>query len=132
MSEDLAGHVARLRKELNRLTGDFIDENFSARDKFMVGLERVKSEVDSLDSFVIHHHDQRCLSILRQKMTRYFSEEETKSLILELGISDFDYTGNTLTGLHTELIGFCERRELLPMLVDVLRQNRGRVQWPVC
>ena len=132
MTEDLAEHVERLRRELNRLTGELINENFDARNNFMVGLERVKSEIDSLDSFVVRRHDLRCLSTLRQKITKYFSEDETKSLILELGISDFDYTGDTLSGFHTELVGFCDRRELLPSLIDVLKQNRSRVQWPNC
>lgn len=132
MSEDLAGHVVSLRRELNRLTGEFVDNHFESINTLMVGLERMKDEIDSLDAFVVHRHNQRCLSVLRKKMTQYFNEEETKTLMHDMGISEFEYTGSTLTGFHTELIGFCERRQLLPVLLDTLRQHRARVQWPDC
>lgn len=132
MSEDLAEHVVSLRRELNRLTGDFVDDNFQSMNALMVGLERIKDEIDSLEAYVVYRHNQKCLAVLRKKMTQYFSEEETKTLIHDMGISEFDYTGNTLTGMHTELIGFCERRELLAALMVALREHRARVQWPDC
>lgn len=132
MGEDLAEHVVGLRRELNRLTGEFVDVNFNSMNTLMVGLERMKEEIDSLDAFVIHRHNQRCLAVLRKKMTQYFNVEETKTLMHDMGISEFDYTGNSMTGMHTELIGFCERRDLLTLLMDTLRQHRERVQWPEC
>lgn len=132
MSENLAEHVASLRRKLNNITLVYVEKQTEANTEIMVELEAMKAEINSLDAFVVRRHDERCLAVLRKKMTQYFSIEETKSLMHDMGISDFDYTGNTMTGFHAELIGHCKRRDLLPLLMVTLRHHRPRVQWPEC
>lgn len=132
MSENLAGHVVRLRHELNDMKRVFVEKQTDTNTYMMVQFEAMGSEIDSLDAFVLRRHDERCLSVLRKKMTQYFSVEETKTLMHDMGISDFEYTGDTMTGMHTEFVGFCKRRDLLPLLMDALRLHRSRVQWPDC
>ena len=132
MSEDLAGHVVGLRRELSKLTGQIVDDNFHSMNAVMVHLQKMQDEIDRLAAFVIHRHNEQCMAVLRKKMSQYFSVEETKTLMHDMGISEFDYEGSTISGMHAELIGFCERRELLPALMAALREHRARVQWPDC
>lgn len=132
MGENLAEHVARLRHELNEITRVYVERKSNEMTLVMVQLEAMKAEIDSLESFVVRRHDQKCLGVLRKKMSQYLDQSETKTLILDYGISDFDYEGNTLSGMHSELIGFCERRDILPDLLMALREHRPRVQWPDC
>ena len=42
--DDLGEHVESLRRELGRLTGAFVDDNFNSMNTLMVGLERMKGE----------------------------------------------------------------------------------------
>ena len=132
MGENLAGHVVGLRRKLQKITMVYVDKQTVLNTDLMVELEAMKAEIDSLDAFVLRRHDERCLSVLRKKMTQYFSVEETKTLMHDMGISVFEYTGDTMTGMHTEFIGFCQRRDLLPLLMETLRQHRSRVKWPEC
>lgn len=132
MSDNLDIHVKKLRYELNEITRVYVERQTESNTEIMVQLEAMKEEINSLDAFVLRRHDDRCIAILRRKMTQYFSVEETKTLMLDMGISDFDYTGDTITGMHTEFIGFCKRRDLLPLLLDALHLHRSRVQWPGC
>lgn len=134
MGDNLAEHVAKLRHELNEITRVYVERKSDEMTLIMVQLEAMKAEIDSLESFVIRRHDKRCLGVLRKKMSQHLSRSETKTLIHDYGISDFDYDyeGSTLSGLHAELIGFCERRDILPDLLIALREHRPRVQWPDC
>lgn len=132
MGDDLSKIASDLRKELNELTRVFVDKQHGEATAFMVQSQVVKGNIDKLDAFVLSRHDQACLGVLRKKMSQYLDQSETKTLILDYGISDFDYEGNTISAMHSELIGFCERRDILPDLLAALREHRPRVKWPEC
>lgn len=132
MSENLSDIVDSLRRELNSLTLVHVERQHEEDTAFMVQSQAVSARIDELEAFVIRRHDERCMAVLRKKMSQYFSIDETKTLIHDSGISDFDYDGSTISGMHSQLIRFCERREILPDLLTALRDSRPRVQWPVC
>lgn len=132
MSEELSDIVGRLRAELNELTRVYVDKQHEEATSFMVQSQAVSAEIDSLEAFVLGEVDQKCLYILRRKMSMYLDRQETKTLIHDLGISDFDYTGDTLSGMHAELVSYCKRHTATPELIQTLKDRRPRVQWPDC
>ncbi len=132
MSENLGEHVESLKRELKELQMTFIDGHHKLMTNYMVSLEGIKREIDALDAFVIKQGDGRCLAILRKKMSSYLSKSDTKTVVLDAGF-DFDYdTDESLSSLHWDLINYCERRELLPDLLNALKSERPRVHWPEC
>ena len=132
MSDKLSEHVDALRHELDVLIGAFVSDNSAAMDSLMIKLNGMRREIDALDAFIIRRGDKRCQAMLRKKMSMYMNKQETKTLILDMGISDFDVDNSSLSSFHGELIGYCERREILPDLVSALKSHRPRVLWPDC
>lgn len=132
MSDKLSGHIEALRRELDLLVGAFVTDHSTAMDSLMIKLDGIKREIDALDAFVVQRGDKRCQAMLRKKMSMYMNTAETKTLILDMGISDFDIEISSLSNFQGELIGYCERREILPSLISVLKSHRPRVQWPEC
>lgn len=132
MSEKLSDIVDSLRRELNGLTRVHVERQHEEDTAFMVQSQAVSAQIDELEAFIFRRHDERCMAVLRKKMSQYFSIDETKTLIHDGGISDFEWEGSTVSGMHSELIQFCERREQLPDLITALRDSRPRVQWPDC
>lgn len=132
MSDKLSEHIEALRRELDKLIGAFVADHSAAMDSLMIKLDGMKREIDALDAFVVQRGDKRCQAMLRKKMGMYMNTAETKTLILDMGISDFDIEISSLSNFHGELIGYCERREILPDLVSVLKSHRPRVKWPDC
>ena len=130
--DDLGDRIAILQKKLNKVTAIFIEYDNRKQDSIMVELEEMRQEIANFQAYVVRNPDERCLSVVRKKLIKYFDGSETKSLILDMGISDFEYTGKSVGEMHTELLGYCERRDMLSLLVKTLREHRPRIQWPDC
>lgn len=132
MNKALRDIVARLRTELNELTRVYVDRQYAETTAFMAQSKAVSAEIDNLEAFVLCEVDQKCLYILRRKMSVHLNRQETKTLIHDLGISDFDYTGNTISGMHAELVSYCTRHKSTLELIRTLKDKRPLVHWPDC
>ncbi len=132
MSENLADHVVRLRSKLNKITLVYVERQSDEMTHVMVQIEAMKDEIDALSAYVTDEHDKKCEAVLYKKLVYYFSEDETKTLIHTMGISDFDGTHDSKSALHIELIGYCKRHSILHDFVAALRESRPRVKWPDC
>ena len=132
MSENLADHVVRLRSKLNEITLVYVERQSDEMTHVMVQIEAMKDEIDALSAYVTDEHDKKCEAVLHKKLVYYFSEDETKTLIHAMGISDFDRTYESKSTWHIELIGYCKRHSILPDFVAALRNSRPRVKWPDC
>jgi len=132
MSENLAEHVDNLRHRLDDITMVYVEKKSDEMTHVMVQLEAMKDEINALSAYVADEHNKKCEAVLYKKLVYYFSEDETKSLIHMMGISDFDVTHDSKSALHIELIGYCKRHSILPNFVAALRESRPRVKWPDC
>ncbi len=65
---------------------------------------------------------------IRKSLVQYFNVAELKNICADLGI-DYENFPDTKDGMARELLLYCERRGLVPALVDVLRQARPGVDW---
>ena len=131
MSDNLSDHVLRLRNKLEDITLVYVERKSEEMTHVMVKLEAMKDEINALSAYITDENDRKCEVVLRKKLTSYFSTDETKSLIHDMGISDFEDFDKAST-MHIELIGYCKRHSVLLDLVAALRESRPRVKWPDC
>ncbi len=132
MSDNLSDHIFRLRRKLEDITLVYVERKSDEMTHVMVQLEAMKDEINALSAYIADENDKKCEGVLRKKLTYYFSVNETKSLIHNMGINDFDEICVTKSSWHIELIGYCKRHSMLLDLVAALRKSRPRVKWPDC
>ncbi len=132
MSEELKDIVGQLRTELDELTLVYIDKKYQETTSFMVQSQAISAEIDALSAYVDDQHNKKCEAVLRKKMTLYFSVNETRTLIHDMGINALDGGYETKSAMHLELVGYCKRHGILQDLVYALKERRPRVLWPIC
>lgn len=66
---------------------------------------------------------------LRQIITQYFNAGELRTLCFDLGVDYDDLPGQGKTNKVIELIGYLQRRDRLPELVEMVRQLRPNAPW---
>ena len=130
-TQNLADHVQMLNEKLNKITSVYVEMKTNEMTNVMVQIQAMQDEIDALSAYVSNEHDRKCDAVLRKKLSTYFSIDETKTLIHDMGISDFgDY--ERPAEFHVQLIGYCKRHGFLADLVSALRDSRPRVKWPDC
>ena len=67
---------------------------------------------------------------LRRLFIDHFDEGELRALCFELGVRYEHLKGENLTDSVQELIGYCERRDLLSELIEKCQQLRPQISWP--
>jgi hypothetical protein len=71
----------------------------------------------------------RGLATLRQKIELHFNLDELKGIAFDLGVEFENLAGETLRAKSRELVNFCQRRNILPDLVELCAGLRARVEW---
>jgi hypothetical protein len=70
------------------------------------------------------------LSQLRHILTNYFSEEELRSLTLDLAVNYDSLPGSGLAAKARELVAYLARQQRLTELVQIGQEERPRAPWP--
>ena len=132
MSGNLSDHVERLRARLDEITLVYVEKKSNEISYVMEQIKGMRDEVDAISAYIDDEQGKRCEAVLHKKLTYHFSVDETKSLIHQMGISDFNEIYKNKSTWHIELICYCKRHSILPDLVSQLRESRPRVKWPTC
>jgi hypothetical protein len=79
-------------------------------------------------------HSQSPLTELREKITRYFTDNDLKNLCFDLGMDYEDLPGETKNGKVRELVAHCERIDRIPELVwqcwrKYPHKDWGNIDW---
>jgi HEAT repeat protein len=72
---------------------------------------------------------QEYLSQLRQNLTKYFNEDELRTVCFDMKISYDDLPGEGLTGKARELVAFLQRRNQIAQLVEICSVQRPHIAW---
>lgn len=70
------------------------------------------------------------LTQLRQNLEQYFSKGDLETLAFDLGIDYENLNTDTKPHLARDLVQYCQRRDLLPELLQLCRQERPSADWP--
>lgn len=66
----------------------------------------------------------------RQQIAQSFNLTELEALAFDLATDWDELDGRTKSGKIQSLISHCQRRQMIPQLVDRLREGRSKVAWP--
>jgi hypothetical protein len=69
------------------------------------------------------------LAWLRQNIVDCCNIDELRTLCFDMGIKDENLPASTLDGKARELVALCERRKIIPDLVNKLKQMYPQVSW---
>ena len=76
------------------------------------------------------HFNLDDLNQLRELLVEHFDVSELRALCFELGIKYEHLKGGALPDKVQELIGYCQRRDLLAKLTQQCQQFRPHINWP--
>ena len=68
---------------------------------------------------------------LRDILAKRFSIEDLKQLVFDMGIDYEDLPGQIRAAKARELVAYCQRRGLIPKLIEVGQQQRPDINWPL-
>lgn len=107
--------------ELINLEANGINTYFYARINATIGVQQLLNGIED--------QQERNLSQLHQKLIRYFSHDELRTICFNLGMDYEDVAGESRNHTARELLRYLERRGLIPKLIDLCRESRPGVTW---
>ncbi len=133
-----------VRDELSRQSGhqqDNINANGQAIKRLDAELARLRVEVEGVKAWQMVHSFTCPFSgmssraavraQLQHLLHQAFNLDELSTLAFSLGVAHDDLGGDTLAARVQELVLHCERRGMVNRLLELCRNERPDVSWPL-
>ncbi len=83
------------------------------------------------DGCIAHSIQESPKATFSEKMASKFNASELRGIAAKLSIDYEDVERSNKSDTIRELIGYCERRDMLSGFLSICRQERPRTTWPM-
>ncbi|MBK7916512.1 MAG: hypothetical protein IPJ94_09660 [Chloroflexi bacterium] len=142
--ENQGDEIRAVRDELSRQSGhqqDNIKANGQAIKRLDAELARLRVEVEGVKAWQMVHsftcpfsgmsNRAAVRAQLQHMLHQAFNLDELAGLAMHFGITTDDLRGDTLAAQVQELVLHCERRGLVNRLLELCRNERPDMSWPL-